>query len=37
MPGSYRIIYRAKNASESIFTKDLTFKVLPKKTVSLKL
>ena len=37
MPGNYRIIYRAKNASESIFTKDLTFKVLPKKTVSLKL
>lgn len=37
MPGRYRIIYRAKNASESIFTKDLTFKVLPKKTVSLKL
>jgi len=37
MPGNYRIIYRAKNASESIYTKDLTFKVLPKKTVSLKL
>jgi Ca-activated chloride channel family protein len=37
MPGNYRIIYRAKNASESIFTKDLTFKVLPNKTVSLKL
>lgn len=37
MPGNYRIIYRAKNASESIFTKNLTFKVLPKKTVSLKL
>lgn len=37
MPGNYRIIYRAKNASESIYTKDVTFKVLPKKTVSLKL
>ena len=30
MPGNYRIIYRAKNASESIYTKDVTFKVLPK-------
>jgi Ca-activated chloride channel family protein len=37
LPGRYRIIYRAKNASESIYTKVKTFRVLAKKTVSIKL
>ena len=37
LPGRYRIIYRAKKASQSIYTKVKTFKVSPKKTVSIKL
>ena len=37
LPGKYKIIYRAKNASSSEYTKEKTFKVSSIKTVSLKL
>jgi len=37
LPGKYKVIYRAKNASSSEYTKEKTFKVSSIKTVSLKL
>ena len=37
LPGQYKVIYRAKNASSSEYTKEKTFKVSSIKTVSLKL
>ena len=37
LPGKYKIVYRAKNASSSEYTKEKTFKVSSIKTVSLKL
>jgi Ca-activated chloride channel family protein len=37
LPGKYKVVYRAKNASSSEYTKEKTFKVSSIKTVSLKL
>ena len=37
LPGKYKVVYRAKNASSSEYTKEKTFKVGSIKTVSLKL
>ena len=37
LPGKYKVLYRAKNASSSEYTKEKTFKVSSIKTVSLKL
>ena len=37
LPGKYKVVYRAKNASSSEYTKEKTFKVGSVKTVSLKL
>lgn len=37
LPGKYKVVYRAKNASSSEYTKDKIFKVSSIKTVSLKL
>lgn len=37
LPGKYKIIYRAKNAMQSAFTKEKEFRVTSLKTVSIKL
>ncbi|MGB1932578.1 MAG: vWA domain-containing protein [Flavobacteriales bacterium] len=37
LPGKYKVVYKAKNASSSEYTKEKTFKVSSIKTVSLKL
>lgn len=37
LPGKYKVVYRAKNASSTEYTKEKTFKVSSIKTVSLKL
>ena len=37
LPGKYKVVYRAKNASSSEYTKEKTFKVNSIKTVSIKL
>tara|TARA_B100000886_G_scaffold326626_1_gene273306 strand:+ start:668 stop:2041 length:1374 start_codon:yes stop_codon:yes gene_type:complete len=37
LPGKYKVVYRAKNASSSEYTKEKTFKVSSIKTVSIKL
>lgn len=37
LPGKYKIVYRAKNALQSAYTKEKIFRVNPIKTVSIKL
>lgn len=37
LPGKYRIIYRARNANESIYTKEKQFTVTSRKSISVKL
>ena len=37
MPGKYRVIFRSKNANESIYTKEQQFTVTSRKSVSVKL
>jgi Ca-activated chloride channel homolog len=37
LPGKYRVIYRAKNASQTAYTKEKVFRVSSKKSVTIKL
>ena len=37
MPGKYRVIFRSKNANQSIYTKEQQFTVTSRKSVSVKL
>ena len=37
LPGKYKIVYRAKNAMQSAYTKEREFKVSSLKTTSIKL
>lgn len=37
LPGNYRVVYRAKNANESIYTKEKQFTVTSRKSISVKL
>ena len=37
IPGKYKIVYRAKNAMQSAYTKEKEFRVTSLKTVSIKL